>query len=190
MARPRSEDKRSAILAAATELVAAQGLGAPTAKIAKQAGLAEGTLFTYFENKDDLLNQLYLEIKTDLRDAMMANYPAHRSLADRARHIWDRYIDWGVAFPAKRKALSQLGVSGRITTTTTDASRSAFCEIEALMHESLATGPLKDQPPAFVVAIMESLAETAMRFTTSDPAQAERYKQAGFDAFWRAISMK
>ena len=62
MARPRSEDKRDAILTAASELVATQGLGAATAKIAKQAGVAEGTLFIYFANKDDLLNQLYLEI--------------------------------------------------------------------------------------------------------------------------------
>jgi AcrR family transcriptional regulator len=51
MARPRSEDKRNAILEAATEVVAEQGVSAPTARIAKRAGVAEGTLFTYFENK-------------------------------------------------------------------------------------------------------------------------------------------
>jgi AcrR family transcriptional regulator len=55
MARPLSEDKRTAILEAATEVVATLGLSAPTAKIAKGAGVAEGTLFTYFANKDELL---------------------------------------------------------------------------------------------------------------------------------------
>ena len=50
MARPRSEDKRTAILEAATEVVAELGIGAPTAKVAKGAGVAEGTLFTYFAN--------------------------------------------------------------------------------------------------------------------------------------------
>jgi AcrR family transcriptional regulator len=189
MARPRSEDKRSAILASATELVAAQGLGAPTAKIAKHAGVAEGTLFTYFDNKDDLLNQLYLAIKTDLRDAMMEDYPATQSLAARTRHIWDRYIDWGSAFPAKRKAMSQLGVSDRITDTSKEIGRKAFREIEALVQESLAAGALRDQPPAFTAAIMEALADAVMKFTTQEPDQAERYKQAGFEAFWRAISM-
>src|SRR5258708_9681111 len=189
MARPRSEDKRSAILASATELVAAQGLGAPTAKIAKHAGVAEGTLFTYFDNKDDLLNQLYLEIKNVVRAAMMAEYPATRSLVERARHIWGRYIDWGGAFPTKRKAMAQLSVSDRITEASSKTGRNAFREIEALMHESLATGALRDQPPAFIAAIMESLADTALRFIAREPEQAERYKQAGFNAFWRAISM-
>src|SRR5579864_320739 len=75
MARPRSEDKRNAILAAAAQVIAEQGIGAPTARIARLAGVAEGTLFTYFDTKDELLNQLYLEIKAELREAMMATYP-------------------------------------------------------------------------------------------------------------------
>ena len=56
--------------------VAILGVSAPTAKIANGAGVAEGTLFIYFANKDELLNRLYLELKMDLRDAMMTGYPA------------------------------------------------------------------------------------------------------------------
>lgn len=190
MARPRSEDKRAAILAAATELVASQGLGAPTAKIAQQAGVAEGTLFTYFDNKDDLLNQLYLEIKADLRDAMMAEYPAAGGLAARIRHVWDRFVDWGVAYPAKRKTINQLSVSDRITEASSRAGRETFREIEVLMHDSLSSGTLRDQSPAFIAAIMESLADTTMRFIALEPAEAERYRRTGFEAFWGAVSMR
>src|SRR5215831_11681244 len=88
MARPLSDDKRTAILEAAAEVVAGLGVSAPTAKIAKAAGVAEGTVFTYFATKDELLNQLYLEIKTDLRDAMMTGYPSGKSIAHRSRHVW------------------------------------------------------------------------------------------------------
>ena len=83
MARPKSEDKRNAILAAATQVIAEQGLGAPTARIAKVAGVAEGTLFTYFESKDVLLNELYLDIKAGMREVMMTTYP--ESGSQRAR---------------------------------------------------------------------------------------------------------
>src|SRR5712671_5214677 len=111
MARPLSEDKRTAILEAATEVVAVLGVSAPTAKIAKGAGVAEGTLFTYFANKDELLNRLYLELKMDVRNAMMSGYPSAKGLIDRNRHVWDRYIRWGSAQPLKRRALRQLAVS-------------------------------------------------------------------------------
>src|ERR1700747_1790028 len=111
MARPLSEDKRAAILEAATEVVAMLGVSAPTAKIAKEAGVAEGTLFTYFANKDELLNRLYLELKMDLRAAMMPVSPAGKSLVDRNRHVWDRFVGWGSAHPLKRRAMRQLAVS-------------------------------------------------------------------------------
>ncbi|HYS81455.1 MAG TPA: helix-turn-helix domain-containing protein, partial [Anaeromyxobacteraceae bacterium] len=63
MARPKSEDKRNALLAAATQVIAELGVSAPTARIAQVAGVAEGTLFTYFRTKDELLNELYLALK-------------------------------------------------------------------------------------------------------------------------------
>src|SRR5271154_4090083 len=115
MARPLCEDKRTAILEAATEAVAMLGVSATTAKIAKGAGVAEGTLFTYFANKDELLNQLFQDLKLDLRDAMMTGYPGDKSLIERSRHVWDRLIGWGSAHPHKRRAMRQLAVSERIT---------------------------------------------------------------------------
>lgn len=56
MARPRSEEKQQALLQAATDIFAEQGLAAPTSAIARKAGVSEGTLFRYFENKDVLLS--------------------------------------------------------------------------------------------------------------------------------------
>jgi AcrR family transcriptional regulator len=134
MARPLSEDKRAAILEAATEVVAMLGVSAPTAKIAKGAGVAEGTLFTYFANKDELLNRLYLELKMDLRDAMMTGYPAGKSLIDRNRHVWDRFIGWGSAHPLKRRAMRQLAVSDRITEESKKLVGDAFGEFDAMMR--------------------------------------------------------
>jgi hypothetical protein len=44
MARPLSEEKRGALLAAAADAVAFSGVAASTVKIAKDGGVAEGTL--------------------------------------------------------------------------------------------------------------------------------------------------
>jgi AcrR family transcriptional regulator len=188
MARPLSDEKRTAILEAATEVVATLGIGAPTAKIAKGAGVAEGTLFTYFATKDELLNQLYLELKASLRDAMMEGYPAGKSLVDRSRHAWDRYIGWGSAHPLKRKAMNQLAVSDRVTEENKRIGSQAFGEVEATIRESLARGPLKDQPPAFATSIFSAIAETTMEFIAREPTRAQQHTKAGFEAFWRAIS--
>ncbi len=188
MARPRSEDKRNAILEAATEVVAKLGTGAPTAKIAKDAGVAEGTLFTYFASKDDLLNELYLELKADQCDAVTTGYPSDKSLIERTRHVWNSYIGWGSAHPLEHKAMTQLRVSERVTPKTKKIGAQAFAEINQTIREILAAGALKDQPPAFAAAILGAMADTTMDFIARDPRRAKHYTKAGFEAFWRAVT--
>jgi AcrR family transcriptional regulator len=187
MARAKSEDKRRAILAAAEEVIGEQGTGAPTARIARRAGVAEGTLFTYFATKDELLNQLYLELKGGLRDAMMTGYPHAGTLRERTRHLWGAYVGWGVVHPHGGRALAQLKVSDRITDETRAEGSAAFAEMEALIARTVADGPLRDAGPAFVGALMGSMADTTMEFIARQPDAARRFTEAGFDAFWRAV---
>jgi AcrR family transcriptional regulator len=187
MARSLSADKRTAILEAATEAVAVLGVSAPTAKIAKDAGVAEGTLFTYFANKDELLNRLYLELKMDLRDAVISGYPSGKSLIERTRHFWDCYIGWGSAHPLKRRAMRQLAVSDRINEETKKLVGDAFGEFNHMMRECAADGAMSRQPPSFVSAILCAIADTTMDFIAREPAQAKRYTKAGFEAFWKAV---
>lgn len=53
-------DKRERILAAATRVFAARGFfGAQVADIAREAGVAAGTVYLYFRSKDDLLISLF-----------------------------------------------------------------------------------------------------------------------------------
>src|ERR1700761_3911492 len=110
MARPKSEEKRGAILEAAARVFAERGLEAPTSAISKRAGIAEGTLFTYFSTKDDLINALYREIKIDLADAMMADFPRKKSVRIRLRHVWDRYLEWGLRDRIRHKVLQRIQV--------------------------------------------------------------------------------
>jgi AcrR family transcriptional regulator len=111
MPRPKTGDKRAAILRAATKTIAEDGVAAFTASIAKAAAVAEGSLFQYFPGKDKLLNELYRELKLDMRSAMIAGFSLTGSLRKRAQHIWNAYVTWGMESPAKRKAMAQLTVS-------------------------------------------------------------------------------
>src|ERR1700759_1970203 len=115
MARPKSDDKRSAIMAAATRIIAAQGLSAPTAAIAKEAGVSNGALFTYFETKADLLNALYLDLKTEMAAASLAGLPTKANIRKQSQHMWTQSLAWATAAPHKRRALSALNVSPEIT---------------------------------------------------------------------------
>lgn len=120
MARPKSEDKKQALLEAATQAIAQSGIAASTAVIARNAGVAEGTLFRYFATKDELINTLYLHLKQDLCQSMIMELD--RSITDAkmmTRFIWNSYISWGRAPSGdpstgrQRKAHQRDGTTGR-----------------------------------------------------------------------------
>ena len=175
-------------MAAATRVIVTQGLSAPTATTAQEAAVSNGSLFTYFETKAELFNQLYLELKADMASAALEGLPAKAELRDQFFHIWSNWMRWAVSYPEKRRALAQLGVSDEITPATRAAGHKTMTKIAELMQQCRSNGPMRDAPMGFVSAIMSSLAEATMDYMVQDPANAKKHCKAGFDALWRVIT--
>ena len=190
MARAKSEDKRNAILAAATTVFAKRGLGAATAAVSREAGVAEGTLFTYFKTKDELVNALYREIKLELADAMMSDFPRRASVRERFQHVWDRYVRWGITNPLQHRALQQIMVWGGLTEESRRAGIAPFLEIEKMAQAAVAEHIILDRPLDFIAATVSALAEMTIQFIRRSPGEAHMYRQGGFEMLWAAISRK
>lgn len=187
MARPRSDDKREAIIEAATRVIAAEGLSAPTARIASEAGVANGSLFTYFATKADLLNTLYVELKQEMGAISMDGMPDGDTQAQ-LRHAWTRWIGWATSFPQKRRALALVSSSEDITEASHRAGSKAMAEIAHLLERCRANGPMRNAPLGFVSALMTATADATIDFALSDPANATKHSRAGFEALWRMIA--
>lgn len=187
MARPKSDDKRSAILAAAIHVIVQQGLSAPTAGIARQAGVAHGSLFTYFETKAVLFNELYRDLKTGMAAAALADLPADDGLRDQFFHVWKNWMRWACANPDKRRTLALLGVSDEITPASRMASHEVMAPIASLMERGRADGPMRHAPYGYVAALMNAIAETTMDAMVRDPSQADERCLDGFEALWRML---
>jgi AcrR family transcriptional regulator len=188
MARPRSDDKRNAIVTAAIRTIASQGLSAPTALIAKEAGVSNGSLFTYFATKADLLNQLYVELKTEMGEAALSNLPAESDTREQMRHVWFHWLHWSISQPDKHRTLAQLGVSDEITAQSHQAASRGVAGIAKLVEQSRANGPMRDAPLGLVVALISGVADATMDFMLRDPAKADAYCAEAFDAGWRMIA--
>jgi AcrR family transcriptional regulator len=188
MPRPRSDEKRTALLEAATRIIVTQGLSAPTAGIAKEAGIPNGSLFTYFETKTELFNQLYLELKSEMAATALKGLPAKAELRERMFHTWRNWTNWAVTFPEKRQVLAQLSVSGEITIESRAAGNKVMADLAELADQSRAHGAMRNAPLGFVLSIMNAVAEATMDYMTQDPANAKKHCKAGFDAVWRMVA--
>jgi AcrR family transcriptional regulator len=187
MARVKSPEKRTAILRAAVREIAEAGLGAPTAKIAMRAGVAAGTLFTYFPNKEKLLNELYVELKGEVYTRVNANFPRKANLERRARHIWSSYLAWSIEFPEKRKVSAQLNVSDLITPETRMRTAAERRPIDGTLSELGTRGALRGLPVGFAAATMAALQEATMEFIAKQPKRREELIKRAFQVFWRAL---
>jgi len=98
MARRRSDDKRSRILQAAVKVFARRGYFASrVADVARRAGVADGTIYLYFRNKEDILVSLFDEVMSEHLEGKQ------------------REVEPGSDAPARLRAVAQrhLGLLGR-----------------------------------------------------------------------------
>ncbi len=82
-------DKRAALLEATLYLVNNKGFhDAPMAKIAKMAKVSPATIYLYFDNKQDLINQLYLSVKASFFKHAFQNYDPDLPVKKAFEMVW------------------------------------------------------------------------------------------------------
>ncbi len=82
-------DKREQILQSAETLIAQVGFqGLSMQKLAKEAGVAAGTIYRYFNDKDHLLAELRLHVARRLALAVQVNVSPDMPLKLRFRTMW------------------------------------------------------------------------------------------------------
>jgi AcrR family transcriptional regulator len=187
MARLRSPEKRRAILDAAVVEIAEAGMGAATAKIAARAKVAEGTLFTYFANKDELLNELYVDLKIEVYDRLNTGFPSKANVEQRSWHVWSSFMDWAVAYPLKRKVSVQLTLSDVVTAETRGRTAEKRGAIDALFNELGGRETLRGLPAGFAASLMSAMQEATMDLIARSPRQRKLLIERGFGLFWRAV---
>ena len=188
MARPRSDEKQDAILAAATRIISAQGLSAPTTLIAKEAGISTGSLFTYFPTKTDLLNRLFVDLKVEMASSALEGLATKDDARSQLAHMWAGWVQWATSHPDKRRALAQLTVSDEISPQSRQIANRAMADIAGLLDRSRGEGILRSAPLGFVAGLLNAVADATVDYIILDPDNAETHRATGFDALWRLIS--
>ncbi len=83
------KDKEKALFEATLDLINNSGFHASSmSKIAKSAGIASGTIYIYFESKQDLVNKLYLHIKEEMATNAFKDFDESQSVEEGFRTIW------------------------------------------------------------------------------------------------------
>ena len=188
MARERNPAHRTALLEAATRVFAAEGLGASTASIAREAGVSNGTLFVYFETKTALVNELYVALKGGMGRAATEALVVGASPRDQLRSMWDRWIAWAVDDPGRRRALAHLGVAEDLSDASRHAVHAAYAGVAEILEQVASDGPLRDASLRFVSSLMSAIADATIDDLIANPDPSGARSGLAFEAMWRALA--
>ena len=188
MTSNHATDTSAALLDAAARLIAAAGTGVSTASIAREAGVAAGTLFNHFSTKDELLNRLYVALKAEMGAAALAGVASGADLRERFGQLWAGWLCWATTAPERRRTLALLEPAPVITPASRAEGRRAMAGVAAVIEEVRPSGAMRDAPLALVVTLLGAMADAALDHMAANPADLERHGCTVAEAAWRVLA--
>lgn len=125
--------KREDILTATLDLITEEGLQSVTfAKIFKRANVGSGTVYNYFKNKEELVNELYKDILIHMSEFTLENYDPTVTLYERFKLYLNRIADFAINYPKELQFLENYSHSPYISEefrSMTDSAMNGFFSI-------------------------------------------------------------
>ncbi len=119
----------------------------------------------------------------------MSDFPRKKNVRAKLRHVWDRYVNWGIANSKQRKALAQLQVSEVVTKESKDAGGAPFVEFQTMIRDAIEQRVFRnDLPVELISKSLAALVEATIDLTVSNPSKAKEYRDSGFQMFWAGIT--
>ncbi len=179
----RGGDKRERILAAAERVFARRGFFASrVSEIAKDAGVADGTIYLYFKSKDDLLISLFENRMKQVNAAMRTAIASATKPVDQLRALIKTYLQLIHDEPAAAEVLTiELRQSSKFMKEYENAEFADFLRmLGGVIAKGQAAGDLDDGIPSHVAArmIFGMLDELALAWVLAkQPIQATKPKK-------------
>lgn len=158
------EAVRTQILDAAEELIAAKGLhAAALVQIARRAGIAVGTLYNYFEDRDAMVRALFESRRATLRPKLLAAARDAESLPFEAR-LRQFLRDLLVAFDSHRRFLKVAIETEHLKMTTSTTATDLNAAIESIVAAGVSEAVIDaNRAPLFVLLVTGSVRAVVLR---------------------------
>lgn len=162
MSRPRpqsekvpSADKRDAIMQAALELFVERGFhGTAVPEVAERAGVGAGTIYRYFESKEQLVNELYRRHKQMLVAQVLHSFPVNASAREQFGALWRRMARFAQNEPLAF-AFLELHNHGSYLDDASKALEQRIIQFGVgFIQAAQARGDLRKEAPALLIGIV------------------------------------
>jgi AcrR family transcriptional regulator len=189
LARQRDHKKEEAVYDAALNLVMTHGFqGLVMADVAAMAGISTGSIYTYFEDKSDLVNQLYVRLKREKVGVMMRGYKADASFFENFFRIWKIYFKHTLEFPQQNLFLEQYFNSPLLSAYSLRESEVLLQPLISLIEKAVADKILLENYPELILQFIMGSTQEQARFFLSARREPNTHEiERCFRMIWNGI---
>lgn len=189
MAREADKEKRELILSATLKLITANGFDAtPMSAIAIEAGVAAGTIYLYFKNKDELINELFLEMKARMMNSVTAGYDKTLSVENSMEFIWKNYVHHIMTKPVEFRFCELFSNSPHISRITKDEGIRILKPVRELFERGRKEKIIKNLPDEVVTAQLFSPIHNLVKLHLSEQFNlTDKIINTVFKLCWESI---
>ncbi len=145
--RPRDERKEQAICDASISLITSKGLADTSmSMIARKAKVSPATIYIYFTNKEDLLNQLYYRLKRALRKKVFTGYESFLPLDQAFETTWENMYNYFLTHPEHFAFLEQFDHSPLVLRINEEEGNTYYQPIYELFEKGKRNRMIRDLP--------------------------------------------
>jgi AcrR family transcriptional regulator len=184
------KEKEKKILDAALKLFAERGFhGTSTAEIAKTAGVATGTLFHYFNTKEELINRLYLHIKESMLNEVSGDYNDKKTLKENLRALWLKFAYFGLDEGDKFQFILTFHCSPYITSLTKEQIETQTESMLGVYIKGIEKREIKEIPFEMAMDYFWGNVVSIVNYFEKYPENLnEKNLDLAFELFWDGIS--
>lgn len=162
-------DTRARILAAAARLILGSGLEFPMSRLAREAGVAVGSIYNHFPSKHHLIVGIYRDIAEQIEAALTVAPPAAATPEARIMAYIHAYIDFFWSDPDRAILFEYLSNAPLIATPEVAGLFKALRRYNSgLFAEAQAQGILKPMPPRAMAGFVGGGIRNALRWHRID----------------------
>ncbi|MDB5283782.1 MAG: Transcriptional regulator, TetR family [Bacteroidota bacterium] len=186
----KHNDKRKSIMEASLKLFGEKCVqDTSTASISQEANVGTGTLFCYFDSKEDLVNALYLESKEELAVYIEAGVWEQTTFKTQLKHIWDRTIEWYIENPRKIKFMWQFRSSPLITKITHEKAVMRFTVMADVVKKAIASGEATTASAELLTSLISGYFHSAGMYLLDNAhnKNIKAWQEETFTLLWKGI---
>ncbi|MCF0054648.1 TetR/AcrR family transcriptional regulator [Dyadobacter sp. CY356] len=185
-------DKEKELLAAALKLFVEFGFhGTPTSKIAKEAGVANGTLFHYFKTKEELIVKLYIRIKEELNGHMLSKLDDQTPLEIRMKTVYEESIQWALVHRDEFYFIQQFHFSPHLAKVSAEDLEKQTRMHAALLGEGVESRIFKALPVNLIGTLLASQLYGVHQYLVNNDLPVSKQKEVIDETFvllWQMIT--